>query len=213
MPTLILARHGQTVYNASGRIQGQIDPDLSELGREQSRRLGLRLRRRAFARVICSDLRRARDTAAAACPGMEAAFDVDADLREVGLGEWEGRTGGEIAASHPVLWQRWTESASWDLVPGGEGNAAFVARVRRGVARALEGATDEAEILVVTHIGVIRLILGLALCLDLDRQRWPYSIDNTSLTVIWLPPGAVSVDAPGGQVLAVNDQLHLRGIA
>src|SRR5438874_12638863 len=89
-PRLLLVRHGQSTWNREHRIQGQLDPPLSEDGRRQAELLGARLARRTFAAHFASDLKRAFETAEiiGAAVGMRPL--PEPALRELSLGEWEG---------------------------------------------------------------------------------------------------------------------------
>src|SRR5687767_6054434 len=92
---LILVRHGESTWNAEELLQGQLDPPLSERGREQSRALAGPLERLPDERVICSDLGRARQTAELL--GLRPAR-FDPRWREIDVGAWGGRPAAEIDA-------------------------------------------------------------------------------------------------------------------
>src|SRR5215467_7383911 len=96
MKTLLLARHGQSVSNAVRRFQGCQDVPLSELGLRQAEALAAAVRPRAVAAVYASPLERARHTAEVAAKATGATVVVVDDLRELSLGDWEGRTVDEI---------------------------------------------------------------------------------------------------------------------
>ncbi|UUO03496.1 histidine phosphatase family protein, partial [Mycolicibacterium novocastrense] len=87
---LVMLRHGQTEYNAGSRMQGQLDTDLSDLGRHQAVAAAEVLAKRRPLAIVSSDLRRALDTAVVL--GEHAGMPVIADirLRETHLGEWQG---------------------------------------------------------------------------------------------------------------------------
>ncbi|HKC83208.1 MAG TPA: histidine phosphatase family protein, partial [bacterium] len=125
----MLIRHGQSTWNEEHRIQGQLDPPLSELGRRQAALLGARLAARRFAALYASDLKRAFETAEVVGAAIHLEPEPRSSLREVFLGEWEGLTTEEIAERYPEAWASWVEEPQWDLVPGGEGQAAFDRRV------------------------------------------------------------------------------------
>ena len=105
-----------------------------------------------------------------------------AALREIFLGEWEGLRTEEIAERFPAAWARWVEEPDWDVVPGGEGAAAFEARV----AAALDGIYAEhssGEVLVVTHGGVVQIALHRVVGRP-SRGLFPFRIQNASITLI-----------------------------
>lgn len=197
---LLLVRHGESTWNRDRRIQGQLDPPLTERGQLEAREVAERLEGHDVVALYSSDLIRTMQTAApiAEAVGMEPVKDVR--LREIGLGEWEGRTGEELAQSYPDLWRRWTEQPSWRLVPGGEDPEAFEHRVGAVIAE-LFARHEEGDILVVTHGGVIQVALGQALGRSSDGV-FPFLIDNCSLTVL-------ERTRRGSVITAVNDTCHL----
>ncbi|MDQ6773433.1 MAG: histidine phosphatase family protein [Candidatus Dormibacteraeota bacterium] len=197
---ILFVRHGQSTWNAEHRVQGQADPPLSERGREQAARLAARLKGRRVAALYSSDLLRARETAAPLERAFGCEATLDAGLREIALGEWEGLTGAEIEAAYPDLWRAWTRHPDWDLVPGGERAAAFQARVRQAVALILAHHAGQ-EVVCVTHGGVIQSTLGDLVGRATDGV-FPFVIANTSLT---------SIRSLGGRtvVTRVNDTCHL----
>jgi probable phosphoglycerate mutase len=104
---LLLWRHGQTDWNAAGRVQGQLDSDLSDVGRRQAEAAATRLAAFHPDVLISSDLRRAADTAAAlsAVTGLDVEYDVR--LRERHHGVWQGLLTSEVAARWPEEYERW----------------------------------------------------------------------------------------------------------
>src|SRR5215831_13330878 len=128
LPVLHLARHGETAWSLSGQHTGRTDLPLTANGEAQARRLGARLRGRAFARVLASPLRRAARTCELA--GYGSVAELDSDLLEWDYGRYEGRRSVEIHAERP----------DWDLFrdgcPGGETPADVGARADRIVQRA-----------------------------------------------------------------------------
>src|SRR5919198_5308358 len=87
---LVLVRHAQSTWNDLGKIQGQLDPPLSERGREQAERLAERLGGRRWSAFYSSDLARCRETAAAIARRLGQEPVGLEELREIYLGEWEG---------------------------------------------------------------------------------------------------------------------------
>jgi broad specificity phosphatase PhoE len=96
LPTVYLARHGETAWSLSGQHTGRTDLPLTEPGESNARQLGDRLRGQSFARVLTSPLQRARRTCELAGFGSEA--EVDNDLVEWNYGEYEGLRTAEIHA-------------------------------------------------------------------------------------------------------------------
>ena len=103
---IILARHGETPWNAAGRYQGQIDIPLSETGEAQAAKLGDRLRDVTITRAVSSQLARARSTAEAALgENRKHILRIDPRLQEIAHGDWEGLLAQEIAERDPVTFQ------------------------------------------------------------------------------------------------------------
>ena len=93
---LVLWRHGRTEWNATGRIQGQLDPPLDEVGVEQAQAASLVLAQLQPAAIVSSDLQRASMTAQALAARVDMTPTYDERLREIGLGEWEGLSRDEV---------------------------------------------------------------------------------------------------------------------
>jgi glucosyl-3-phosphoglycerate phosphatase len=144
---LILVRHGESTWNAEERLQGQLDPPLSDRGREQARALTAMLDGLPDDRVICSDLSRARETAEllGLRPGR-----FDPRWREIDVGSWAGRTAAEIDAQGGELtnWRGGPRRA-----PDGEAWDAFAARVGGAVDELI---ADGGPWVVISHGGCIR---------------------------------------------------------
>lgn len=207
---IIIVRHAQTVWNASGRIQGQADPELSEPGRAQCQAIADRLAPVSIEVLFSSDLVRARETALAIAsrhPGLEVTLDPD--LREIDLGQWEGADRDSLRKRWPELYAAWRKQPSWDLVPGGEGSAAFKVRVMAAFARAAGAVAPDGTAAVVTHIGVVRTLLSTVVGADPDDQRWPWAVDNTGITVVEGPPDVGAWATPALTVERINDSSHL----
>jgi len=197
---LIFIRHGSSTWNEERRIQGQLDPPLSSRGEDQAARLAERLKDKKPAGFYSSDLARAASTAGAIASRIGRQPVLMPEWREIALGEWEGLDRDQIKAGYPAQWDQWMASPSWDIVPGSEGSAAFEARV--GVALDdLFALHRTGEVLIVTHGGVIQVAL-LRILGRSSNGIFPFTIENTSLTVL--------EGGPGGWVVArVNDTCHL----
>jgi broad specificity phosphatase PhoE len=196
---LLLARHGQTAWNASRRFQGSTDVGLSERGRAQAVALGRRLSGRRLAAVYVSPLRRARETAAIVCEEGGSVLPLVAvdELRELSLGEWEGRTVEEIKGQEGDPYLAWLRAPRDCLPPGGEPLDGVATRVRTALDRIAAAHAEEDEVLVVAHGGVIS-VYACALLGSSFNFLWRLRVDNCSLTVV-KPPRLVSV----------NDTSHL----
>ncbi|WP_199434949.1 histidine phosphatase family protein [Qaidamihabitans albus] len=167
---LVLWRHGETDFNAVGRMQGHLDSALTEVGWNQARFAAPALARFAPDLVIASDLRRATDTATVLTDAIGVPLRIDKRLRETHLGEWQGLTGADVDARAPGERDRWRADATW-APPGGESRVDVADRAYEVVADLL--GTDEGyeTVLLAAHGG---LILALtARLLELPVAFWP----------------------------------------
>jgi broad specificity phosphatase PhoE len=139
-PTIYYIRHGETEWNARGRLQGVQDVPLNDLGRQQSVRAG-HILADLFARdrlskaqlaFVASPLGRARQTMELARGALDlplSGYALDDRLREIGYGEWEGSTLAEAQAQDPDLFAR-RQAKKWNVsAPGGETYVSVQARV------------------------------------------------------------------------------------
>ena len=127
LPTIYLARHGETAWTVSGQHTGLADIPLTERGERNARRLGERLGGLTFGTVLSSPLQRARKTCELA--GFRKVAQVDRDLVEWNYGDYEGQTSAQILRDHPG-WQLFRDGC-----PGGESPAQVGARADRVVSR------------------------------------------------------------------------------
>ncbi len=150
MTRMLLARHGQSEWNALGRWQGQADPPLSTLGRRQARAAADRLG--TVDAIVSSDLDRALTTAAIIAEALGVGpVLVEPRLRERSAGEWSGLTRAEIEEGWPGY------LAEHRRPPGFEPDASLLERTRAALDD-LEAANPGAELLVVTHGGVVYVL-------------------------------------------------------
>lgn len=172
---LVLLRHGQTDFNAAGRMQGHLDSVLTESGLAQATRVAPDIARMAPDRLVTSDLRRAADTADVLGAACGLPVKVDVRLRETHLGQWQGLSVVDVEAGWPGAISVWRSDPGW-APPGGESRIEVVDRARPVVDEldAEFGAADgppTATAVLVAHGGMIAgLISGL---LELPTSTWP----------------------------------------
>jgi probable phosphoglycerate mutase len=172
-----MLRHGQTEYNASNRMQGQLDTDLSDLGRDQAVAAAEVLAKRQPLMIVSSDLRRALDTATTLGERSGLPVTTDIRLRETHLGDWQGLTHLEVDDIAPGARLAWRNDARW-APHGGESRVDVAQRslplVEALVADQAEwGVVDEPDrpVVLVAHGGLIAALTGAVLGLPVDN--WP----------------------------------------
>lgn len=181
---VLLLRHGQTTWNAEGRFQGQSDIDLDAVGRVQAERAAAELVRLAPAKIVSSDLRRARDTAFPLAQLTGLPVVADERLREVYAGSWQGMLGADIDAQDHELRLAWRSGA--EVRPGGDGElrSEVGERVAAAVRDHVADVPDDGLLVVVSHGGSISN--GVQVLLGVPRECWPVvsGVNNCHWTVL-----------------------------
>lgn len=170
MTRILLVRHGQSEWNAAGRWQGQADPPLTDLGREQARSAAARVG--SVDAIVASDLQRAAETGVIIGEAVGVGpVAVDPGLRERDVGEWAGLTRAEIRQRWPELLDAFfsrsggpAEGGGYQSLsagpvdpPGGETAEQLTTRTLDALERIVQ-AYAGAEVLAVAHGGLIRML-------------------------------------------------------
>lgn len=155
---VLLARHGETDWNAVGRWQGHADPPLNASGRAQALELAERLSGAGIEVIVSSDLCRATETAAIVAERLGLPIVEDAGLREIDVGSWSGLTRAEVAERFPDGFARWQAG---EIGHDGETREALGERVGRVLLR-LGGEHAGRSVLAVTPGGAIRAARRIA---------------------------------------------------
>lgn len=197
MKEIWLIRHGETDWNAQGRVQGNSDIPLNTLGESQATRLATRLHGAVFDSVHASDLQRAMRTAQVALPAT--AIAADARLRELAYGLFEGMVVANPAPDVAEAWRAWSPNRQHTPAPGGgESYEQLQARMLAFVTSLPDGRHAA-----FTHGGAIRSLLYRVIGTP-HGQSVRVDIDNTSIT-------RLRVDARGFTIVTLNDHAHLHG--
>ncbi len=200
MTRILLARHGETDWNRDGRWQGHTDEPLNAVGLAQAAALAAYVSTLAVDVLYSSDLSRARQTAAAIEAATGLAAVVDADLREVDVGQWSGCNREQARARDPDWYRSWAAGVV-EGYRGGETYAELHERSVRAFRRVLEASTGRTAV-VVCHGGNIRAIVSEVVGLGAE-ERWRVAgAANCSVTAI---------EQDGGRVRLVtfNETGHL----
>lgn len=189
---LCLVRHGETAWNAEGRLQGWTDVPLNAAGRQQAAQLAAALQGQHFEAIVSSPLQRALQTAQAVAAGRPV--DIEPDARERHFGALQGLTRDEVAQRFPSVHAALQARQPDYTPPEGESLAVFAARVR-----ALLGALrarPAGPLLLVAHGGVLDLAYRLASGQSLASPR-RQSLPNAALNWLRATPEGWAVDSWG----------------
>ncbi|MPY93130.1 MAG: histidine phosphatase family protein [Acidimicrobiia bacterium] len=189
---LILVRHGRTVANATGLLQGRVDNHLDDTGRAQAAATAAVVGRPS--RVIASPLLRAVQTAEA----FGLPVDVDERWIELDYGDWDERPVRGVAAEE---WAAWRADVGF-RPPGGESLADLQARVE-GAIESLAEEAAEADLVVVTHVSPMKAAVAWALGMG-AATTWRMHVSQASITRIRTGP-------PGPALTSFNEVWHLGG--
>src|SRR3982750_1088341 len=198
---VFLVRHGATVLTAEDRFAGATDVELSDEGREQARRLALRLKKEKVAAIYASPMSRTVETATILALPHQLEVQARDGLREISHGRWEQMTRREVEAKYPE------EAAEWEKDPytfapeGGESGLAVTARALPVLIQIVRAHPDQ-NIVIVSHKATIRLLLSSLLGFDPRRYR-----DNLDQK-----PAALNIvdfrDATRPRLTLFNDTSH-----
>lgn len=181
---VILLRHGASQPFVPGQsfplVDGQGDPPLSPVGVTQAQSSADRLRNEPITALYATNMQRTQQTVAplAAALGQEVA--IENDLREIGLGEWEGGLLRQKAAENDPTFQRMMLEQRWDVIPGAESNEEFGSRCMNALNRIVERHPGEL-VLCTVHGGVIGSVLAQ---IALSRPFAFGGADNCSISQI-----------------------------
>jgi broad specificity phosphatase PhoE len=172
IPTIYLARHGETAWSLTGQHTGLTDLPLTEHGERNARNLGARLKGLTFAKVFTSPLQRASRTCELA--GFKAAAEVDRDLVEWNYGDYEGWRTAEIRRERPD-WQLFRDGC-----PGGESPEQAGARADRVIqrVRAVQG-----DVLIFSSGHFLRVFAARWLGIEAAAGRF-FLLETASLSAV-----------------------------
>lgn len=180
---IFLVRHGATTLTAEDRFAGATDVPLSDLGREQVRRLAARLGGDPITAVYASPLSRTVETAQILAGPHRLAVERRDGLREISHGHWEQMTRHEVERQFPEEAAAWEEDPYTFAPVGGESGLAVTARALP-VLMEIVRENGEGNVLVVSHKATIRLLLSSLLGFDPRRYRDTLDQSPAALNIV-----------------------------
>ena len=193
MTRIILTRHGQTIWNIEGRVQGSLDSPLTEKGILQARSLACRLKNQGINHIYSSDSLRAIGTAEEIRRelGLEK-LSTNPALREFAFGEWEGHIWQDLRVAYPDIFTTWDSEPHLVTIPGGENMEIVMARAWEFLQQIIKGHSGE-TVCLVTHGITLKLLVTKALGFGVhDWVKTPWQ-HNTALNIFeveeqqWIP--------------------------
>ncbi len=182
MALFYFLRHGETAWNAEGRICGSTDVPLSDAGRRQAQLLACRLKPISVDALYSSPLSRALETARLIGETIGREPVVDRRLAELNYGAWEGRTFEEIKRATPTVYRAWDADPANLAPPEGESGVHLIERVTPFLAdvaqRHLSG-----NVVVVCHKTVCRLLACHIMGVPLSEYRRRVPMENAALNI------------------------------
>jgi broad specificity phosphatase PhoE len=198
---LILVRHGETIWNKEGRVQGTSDIALSEVGLDQARRLALSLKGHPIRAIYASPLKRAYQTAESINHYHGIAIRTDPGLMEMDQGDFEGMTFKELMEKDREFLKKWRSDPASVTMPNGE---SFI-DVQNRAWKVMEAILAEGQnTLVVSHNFTIASIVCKVRNISLDQFRTA-CVETASKTIIDVRDGEPNI-------ALWNDRQHLADI-
>lgn len=185
---VVLWRHGQTDWNIHNRFQGHSDIPLNEVGKYQAEHAARLLADMQPTKIVSSDLQRARVTAQALSDLIDLPVDIDPDLRETNGGKWEGKTGKENRAEDWANFVRWIDGDDNPAGETGERRTDVAIRAVAAIERALAGGGDQQTLVVTTHGGTARCVLGHLLGLPSSHWGVIGGLSNAAWSILQMSP-------------------------
>ncbi len=194
---LYCVRHGETTYNFAGRIQGQRDSELSELGRRQCQLVADALAKTQPDAVISSPLKRALETAECIGARLNVPVTIERRLIELNAGVFQGLDWAEIEQQFPADAAHWRSGDPDFRIPEGESRRDLMHRASDAFRSVREAGYRQA--IIVAHGG--SLSAALKTLLEIPAQRNPFSLGNGSISVV--------VWEKDFRLLSLNERGHL----
>ncbi|HSF28991.1 MAG TPA: histidine phosphatase family protein [Candidatus Tectomicrobia bacterium] len=200
---ILLVRHGETDWNASGRIQGHSDTSLNAAGRAQAQRTARRLAREPVRALYSSDLARAFETATVIGEALGLTVLTSPRLRERQYGTWEGLTSAEIQARYPDQFAAWRTRVTDFAPPLGETRGQLLTRGLAEIQRIARRHAGEI-VVVVTHGGFCYVLINHILG-SVDGDRREFTFGNASIHTL-------EVTGDHWSVISMNETAHLLAV-
>lgn len=179
---LILIRHGLTDDNLKKKYSGIRDIGLTRAGRQEAKKIKEKIKGLKVDRVFCSDLKRSWQTAEIIFSNRTCKIIKNPHLREINFGIWEGLTHSQILKRSPAIYRKWLADPFSMAIPGGQRLSCFIQRIKKELRKIVNSNTKQ-TVALVTHSGVIRVILNTLLGIK-KNYFWRLKINPCAVYII-----------------------------
>ncbi|MDF2531894.1 MAG: Phosphoglycerate mutase [Clostridia bacterium] len=196
MLKLYIVRHGETEFNVQKRMQGRIDSPLTQRGIEHAIALGNHLQEVKFDKIYTSPSPRAYRTAEFIVGDGNKPIEIENELREMNLADWEGKTKEELETQDPAVYDVFWNSPH--LFKPTEGESFYQVQDRAlAVINKLISENESGNILIVTHSVVIKTIVAYFKQYSMEKLWAPPLIHDTSVTILGIESGEAKLETIG----------------
>ncbi|SHH50023.1 histidine phosphatase family protein [Tepidibacter thalassicus] len=202
MNKFFIVRHGQTEWNIQGKTQGHGNSSLTEKGKEETKKLAIKLSKYNIDYIYSSDLGRTMETSNIISSVLQKEVIYDKNLREINFGKWEGLTIDEIKNQYSDIYKIWRNEPHNALIPDAENLISLKERLLKCI-NSLNKKHRNSNILLVSHGMSIKVLLLSLLGSDLSNL-YRIKQDNTALNI-------VEFRDYGPVIIKINDTSHLEG--
>ncbi|KGM44664.1 histidine phosphatase family protein [Neobacillus niacini] len=204
MITLYITRHGETDWNREKRMQGWLDSNLTDNGVKNAVCLGERLKETELTAIFSSPSGRTRETASLIRGERDIPVIYDENLREIKLGQWEGKTHSSIKELYPTEFESFWNTPHLFTTVGGERFEETRARAIQVLER-IKREYKSGNILIVTHSVVIKCLYSFFKNTPIETLWDPPYIHDTSLTIVEMADN-------GYKLVLEGDITHLQSV-
>jgi len=196
MLTLYIVRHGETEWNKEGRIQGRLNSQLTDKGRQYARLLGERLKEVDFIEIISSPSSRTLETAKLICADRNLSIVTDEAIMEMDMGKWQGKTKKEIYEHSLEMYRTFMDHPEIYQQDGAETFADMKKRASEFLQK-LQNRYLPGNLLIVTHGLFIKTLFLIAKEIEIKDFWSEPTVDGTSLSIVTIEQGKIKLVLEG----------------
>ncbi|NJO42993.1 MAG: histidine phosphatase family protein [Cyanobacteria bacterium CRU_2_1] len=208
--SLYFLRHGETIYSRMGGYCGELDPDLTDNGKQMAEAFAAVYKSMAWQAIYVSPMKRTIATVKPLCDAIGMEMQLRDGLKEIRYGAWEGKSNEEVKEQYSEDYVRWLTEPAWNPPTGGETAVQISSRASLVIAEIEENYTD-GNVLVVSHKATIRIILCSLLGIDLGRYRDRINALAGSVCIVKFGTHGPLLEVLGDRIYMGEDLRNLPG--